>query len=430
MSRSKYSSFVSLLAFSVLVTSADVYAQIKKHPQAGLTDKQPQSEYKAPEKSAEFDADAMVKVADNLTKSGNYTAALRVYRQIRDKDPQHVGAVMGQGEVFLLLGVGEEAERHFLMALDLLGGTENSDTKLTSMAAAGVARAITRQNRAAEALPYFEQVIAAGNADDQFLNYYGVTLDLLGRHKDAQEQYSRGLRLKPDDADLTYNLALSFALDENYEAAVRLLSTIVTAKPESEIARKNLVLVYGLSGDMSAAEGLAKSNQTTEKADADIRLVRQLVALPKKLRAEAIFIGTDHLPPPLAPLAQDTGNDLSNREMSETEDKLSEPEPEPKAVAEISETLAAVQVGSYPTESEAIRGWEAVEEKLFQISRSDITPVYWRIENRVRILIPISGGWGRARQLCENLKAIKVDCFTRRLPSIFQAAAKASPNQL
>ena len=94
-------------------------------PLTELADKQAAMEaadrVKAQEKAKEFTPEAMVNVADNLRRSGNYVAALQVYQQARVRDSENVGALMGQGEVFLAVGAGEEAERRFRAAVEILG---------------------------------------------------------------------------------------------------------------------------------------------------------------------------------------------------------------------------------------------------------------------------------------------------------------------
>lgn len=427
-------------------------------PLTELADKQAAMEaadrVKAQEKAREFTPEAMVNVADNLRRSGNYVAALQVYQQARDRDPENVGALMGQGEVFLAVGAGEEAERRFRAAVEILGKKDGAQkTPAYGLAAAGVARALTRQNKAEAALPFFDQAIAAGAANGEFFNYYGVTLDLIGRHGDAQVQYGKGLDLKPEDAALTNNLALSFALSENYETAVRLLSTVVTAHPEAAAAKKNLALVYGLSGDMKAAEGLATANQKPAEAQAQIAYIRQIAALPPDMRAKAIFIGLDKAPPPALPPAPPKMPDAAPP--APAADSAADTPPQSPAVVDMGgpstatpkpaiqkplptkpavqpplpkSSTVALQVGSYPSVAEATRGWAKNRKAAPDLLTGEGIgePYYWEADGVVRVLLPVAEGWGRAKTLCESLTAKGLGCLARRMPEVAAAPAPSS----
>ncbi|MDA5193779.1 tetratricopeptide repeat protein [Govanella unica] len=419
------SRFSGLLLLSVLAACANEGGKTAGHdtrvPLTELADKQAkfdaEARLKAQERARDFDADAMVSVADKMRVGGNYVAALQLYQQARDREPDHLGAMMGQAETFLVIGAAEEAERRYREVLDLIGRKGDKSGNL-GVAAAGVARALMRQNRAGEALPFFDQAIAAGAANAEFFNYYGVTLDLLGRHDEAQLQYGKGLDLNRDDAALTNNLALSFALSEHYDTAVRLLSAVVTAHPEAAAARKNLALVYGLSGDMTAAAGLAGANQKPAEAEAQIRSIRQIAALSPELRARAIFIGLDDLPKPV-PVQPPVSSGAAEAPLSPAPAAtllVQTPEAR-KTVPEKSVSSVAVQVGAYPTMAEAERGW-GKSKKAAAAFLEGGSPVYWQADDLVRVLLPMAEGWGQAKTLCDSLSAAGVACMARRMPDL------------
>src|SRR5690606_33337227 len=127
-------------------------------------------------------------------RSGDHMSALRVYRQARERDPDNLGALLGEGDSMLEIGAVQEAERRYRAALAV-------DPR-NGRAQGGLARALVRQSRAEEALPLFEAAVAQGRATAELLNHYGVALDLLGRHDEAQVQYGGGLDLAPQDSRL------------------------------------------------------------------------------------------------------------------------------------------------------------------------------------------------------------------------------------
>src|SRR5690606_12851829 len=67
--------------------------------------------------AAEFDPDAMVRVADNLRLSGDHMSALRLYARARERDPENLAARLGEAESLLALGIAGEAERRYRLAL-------------------------------------------------------------------------------------------------------------------------------------------------------------------------------------------------------------------------------------------------------------------------------------------------------------------------
>lgn len=389
----------------------------------------------------EFTPEAMIRVANSLRDSGDHLSALRLYQQVEERAPDNLDARLGQGEMLLELGAVSEAERHFRLVIQTEQGSNGR-------AEAGLARALVRQGRAEEALLYFETAAAKATPGAAFFNHYGVTLDLLGRHEDAQIQYGRGLDQKPKDAAMTNNLALSFALSENYATAVRLLSELVTASPDASAAKHNLALVYGLSGDMSAAEQLTAIGQPEEAAKSEAAYIAQLAKLPVTLRPRAIILGLDAVVPPKAPTARTLTPeetltpealtpDVPTREIERGANAPSPqaktpttPEPLPVTTAKAETKAAAaptgrasptatlsrvaVQLGAYPNEEMAARGWAKLQERAPDLLASH-APVYWTMPTVTRLLIATPDGWGAAQTLCATLGARDIECLPRRL---------------
>lgn len=82
----------------------------------------------------------------------------------------------------------------------------------------------------------------------------GVTLDQLGRHKDAQGYYLRAAELSPDNPNILTNLGLSYALAGDAARAEATLRT-AAALPDADLrVRQNLALVLGVQGKFAEAE--------------------------------------------------------------------------------------------------------------------------------------------------------------------------------
>lgn len=85
------------------------------------------------------------------------------------------------------------------------------------------------EGRPREALPYYQQVVAARPDLPEAVSNLGVSLADLGQHDEALAAYERALALRPDSADIHYNRANSLATLNRvgeallaFEAALRL----------------------------------------------------------------------------------------------------------------------------------------------------------------------------------------------------------------
>lgn len=97
--------------------------------------------------------------------------------------------------------------------------------------------------------------IEAQTASDWRANsIIGVTLDQLGRHKDAQGYYLRAARLAPDNPGILSNLGLSYALAGDAARAEETLRNALELPGADIRVRQNLALVLGVQGKFTEAE--------------------------------------------------------------------------------------------------------------------------------------------------------------------------------
>jgi len=142
----------------------------------------------------------------------------------------------------------------------------------------GLANAEIALNRPQNAMSYLEAAVARPDVDGLLFNTYGVALDHLGRHGEAQTQYRKGLAAMPNDLDLKTNLAISLALSGQYAEAVTAMRDVATAPGASTKHRQNLALVLGLAGRRSEAAEVAR-------IDADETTVAQNLTFFDELRS-------------------------------------------------------------------------------------------------------------------------------------------------
>ncbi len=387
----------------------------------------------------EFSAESMLRVADNLVKARDYTSALRFYQDVLEREPKNVQALLGQGEIFLLLDAPGEAAERFQAVTSIAPNEGRGD--------AGLARALTQMNEPERALPYFAAAVEKGAVSAKFYNHYGIALDLMGKHQDAQVQYGRGLDLTPGDVSLLNNLGLSLALSEDYPAAVRLLSDVVSAMPDTMQARQNLALAYAFSGDMTTALRLAtfpENAAATEKAQT---YLKNITALPKDMRGKAIFSGLSAVadalpktsqpqvaseplppPPPTQPAIVDVNTAPAKTQVLTSAPAVAAPPPPPPPPAPAKEEVLKqqapagpqtggymVQLGAYQDETVARAGWDK-----FKALAPDLLgarqPITSSVGNMTR-LGAAAASWKDAGSLCDALKKAGVDCIVRQLPS-------------
>ena len=90
------------------------------------------------------------------------------------------------------------------------------------------------------------------------LNALGVAQDLLGDHAAAEGTYRQALTVMPASEAARNNLALSLALQDRFKEALDLLRPLAEGPNSTRRSRQNLALVFGLQGDMAAAERVSR----------------------------------------------------------------------------------------------------------------------------------------------------------------------------
>ena len=364
----------------------------------------------------QFSAESMLRVADNLVKARDYTSALRFYQDVLERDPKNVQALLGQGEIFLILDAPGEAAERFQAVTTLAPQEGRGD--------AGLARALTQLNEPERALPYFAAAVEKGAVSAKFYNHYGIAYDLMGKHQDAQVQYGRGLDLTPGDVSLLNNLGLSLALSEDYPAAVRLLSDVVSAMPDMMQARQNLALAYAFSGDMTTALRLATFPENAAATEQAQTYLKNITALPKDMRGKAIFSGLSAVADalPKTNLPQVTSEPLPPPARATAVPAIVDVDTAPAKTQTLTAAPVAaappaggymVQLSAYQDQALARAGWDkfkALAPDLLGARQSIVTEA-----GAMTRLGAVAADKKDAAALCDALKKVGVDCIVRQL---------------
>ena len=154
----------------------------------------------------------------------------------------------------------------------------------------GRAEAAYKKKKYKDALPLFQQIVAADERDHIAWAYLGSAQNSLGNAEEAETSYKRALALKPELLAAAVNLGRLYTLNKSFDKAVEVLKPAVAKHPDSADAHFLLAESYLQTGkyDESAAHFReALRLDPKGKAEAHLRLAALLSAAGKKEEAAA-----------------------------------------------------------------------------------------------------------------------------------------------
>lgn len=235
-----------------------------------------------------FSSPSIMKMAESFRIAGDYTNAIRLYQRAANESPQHVTSRVALGQIYQRLGATDGAIVYYQQALAL--EPENAEAQL------GLGQMMVQNNRSLEAIEYLEAAAEKSPNNFRIYNSIGLAYDLEGLHEQAQNAYGRGLSISPDHISLLNNLALSLAFEDEFAPAIQLLSKAINLDYSQTTAQQNLIMVYALSGEEEAARTMARTLQTPEEIDANMKRYAWLRDLSSQRRAQAIFLNISAFP--------------------------------------------------------------------------------------------------------------------------------------
>ena len=114
--------------------------------------------------------------------------------------------------------------------------------------------------------------------DWRLLSAEGAILDQQGNSADARAIYQKALQIKPGEASILSNLAMSYVLSGDLPTAEKYLRQAATANGSDSRVRQNLALVVGLQGRFQEAETIASRELSPEQAKANTDYLRSMLA--------------------------------------------------------------------------------------------------------------------------------------------------------
>jgi Flp pilus assembly protein TadD len=203
-----------------------------------------------------------LRLARASRQAGDYASAISLYRSVLAAKP-NPAIQIELGDTLLEAGFIDDA-------IDVFDQVGSSSTMAAS-ALVGLTRAHLALSQPAKALTYADKAYALAPQDASVLVARGVTLDLVGRHADAQKCYRAVLAAKPRDVAARNDLALSLAMTKQFDEAIEIMTPIALSADATPRMRQNLALIYGLQGNDKSAATLSRRDLDAATTEANLR---------------------------------------------------------------------------------------------------------------------------------------------------------------
>jgi len=224
---------------------------------------------------------ALMRIGAAARAGGDLANAVSIFRRAAAIEPSAAAPFAAAGDALLEMGRINETILAFNSAL----ARDARDPG----ALRGLAKAYLKTGRPELADSPLALAYRDSPNDPKLLELIGVAGDFLGKHRDAQAYYRRGLALLPGDAALSLDLALSLALTGDYDRAIAVLRPVAAAPTATARDRQTLALIYGLNGDRSAAERLARIDLDPASVQHNLAYYETLRRLSPQARSRAVL---------------------------------------------------------------------------------------------------------------------------------------------
>ncbi|MEI7668702.1 MAG: tetratricopeptide repeat protein [Pseudomonadota bacterium] len=246
-----------------------------------------ESETAASYKKANNDSVSEVshRLASASESAGDFPVAEKLYRQAFEKNssPENI------------IELVDFYRRHngTRQALVILTKAMKDDPKNTDIMRS-LANVNIDSGAAEEAIKILNNALLINKTDALLYNSKGVALDLIGKHKEARENFNQAIELAPEDSALfKANLGMSYITTEYYTKAINLLKSVADSAESTPQIRQNLALAFGLKGDRENALKYGLKDLPTKQAEDNIKfynLVADKSLTPKNSNQKS---GTD-----------------------------------------------------------------------------------------------------------------------------------------
>lgn len=209
-----------------------------------------------------------LRLAERAAAAGDFQTSATLYRQAFEADPDSVAALVGLGRSYAGVGQYARAEQA------LLGARERRPRDPQVLLE--LARVQIGAGKPQAALANLEAARARAPRDLQVITAYGVALDRLSRHAEAQAAYREGLAYDPTNFALLSNLGLSYGLGGAPDRGIVLLRELARDAEADAQTRGNLALLYGLSGREREAAATLRGDLPPQEIEQNLAYYREL----------------------------------------------------------------------------------------------------------------------------------------------------------
>ena len=165
----------------------------------------------------------------------------------------------------------------------------NPDQKANDqIARRGLAMALISMGQPELAERQLEAALLADGHDYRTLNAYGVVLDMMGRHAEAQAKYRQGIELAPDYVPLRSNFGLSLAIAGQPQEAIAQLVPLASSRSADGRVRQNLAFAYAMNGDLENCLLVSRQDLDEQSAQRQLSYFMQLKSLSVEARSAEI----------------------------------------------------------------------------------------------------------------------------------------------
>lgn len=223
--------------------------------------------------------EGLLRVGLGFERSGNLQGALNIYGQAMAAAPELVDAQIAYARVTGTLGAHD---RSIGMLTALLEAHPANPAVRTALANVNI-----RMGRFQLAMLVLKPMLENPLASTELLDLGGRLSQVSNQPGKARQLFGRTLDKQPNEPKYLRHMALSFALQGDYPAAVAMLQQSMD-KPSGLISgKKDLALVYALSGQFTSAMQLARSAMPIEEVNARRFVYRNIANWTKEQQAMA-----------------------------------------------------------------------------------------------------------------------------------------------
>lgn len=232
--------------------------------------------------------DNIIKAALAFEEAGQFSSALSLYQQLYASDTLSSEALsitvrLGIARNYNNLGQKEKARQEF------------TDLYLTHPLDKNIETAYVGFLMYNGDISHAQKILSAAEQADTLTTtqkiQLGIVSEISGDQNKARLLWDSIYFMTPENSTVLEYLAISFALDKNYDASVDLLKSLLDNSETVVKARLTLANIYALSGQADAALAIAESVISYEEAQQKSGFYKILPKMSRREQASALLLG-------------------------------------------------------------------------------------------------------------------------------------------